>query len=83
VATGRVATVEDLGLELAGVEHAAGQGVLVDALLATSNSSVFAVGDCAAGVPRLTHLAGEMAKVAVQNALFGDSWSLDYAQVRS
>lgn len=39
-------------------------------------TDVYAVGDCVAGVPRLTHMSGEMAKVVVQNSLFGDDWKL-------
>ena len=55
VATGRVANVEDLGLEAAGVEYKPGAGVVVDDLIrSVSNPSVYAVGDCVAGVPRLT-----------------------------
>jgi len=51
-------------------------GVVVNDLLQTDNPNVFAVGDCVAGVPRLTHVSGEMAKMAVQNALFGGAWRL-------
>ena len=29
-----------------------------------------------AGVPRLTHMSGEMAKLVVQNSLFADDWLL-------
>eukprot|EP00536_Pseudo-nitzschia_multiseries_P013313 jgi/Psemu1/245209/estExt_Genewise1.C_5600013 len=77
VAAGRLANVEDCGLEAAGVEFEVGGGVLVDDnARSVSNPRVFAVGDCCAGVPRLTHVAGEMAKLAVQNALAGDDWKL-------
>ena len=77
VATGRVANVEDVGLEAAGVDFELGKGVLVNDLSqSVSNAHVYAVGDCAAGVPRLTHMSGEMAKVVVQNALFNDEWKL-------
>ena len=37
---------------------------------------MYAVGDCAKGVPRFTHTSGEMAKLVVQNALAGDAWRL-------
>eukprot|EP00545_Synedropsis_sp_CCMP1620_P013483 CAMPEP_0119004920 /NCGR_PEP_ID=MMETSP1176-20130426/1433_1 /TAXON_ID=265551 /ORGANISM="Synedropsis recta cf, Strain CCMP1620" /LENGTH=579 /DNA_ID=CAMNT_0006956681 /DNA_START=114 /DNA_END=1853 /DNA_ORIENTATION=- len=77
VATGRASNVENLGLEEAGVEYQLGKGVTVNDLAqSVSNENVYAVGDCAAGVPRLTHMSGEMAKQAVQNALFGDDWKL-------
>lgn len=77
VATGRIANVEDLGLEAAGVEFELGKGVIVNDLAqSVSNQNVYAVGDCVAGVPRLTHMSGEMAKVVVQNSLFDDNWKL-------
>ena len=69
VATGRVANVENLGLEAANVEYKEGSGVVVNDLSrSVSNSNVYAVGDCVAGVPRLTHMSGEMAKLVVQNS---------------
>jgi len=46
----------------------------VDDFLATTNADVYAVGDVVSGTPRLTHVAGEHAKVAVQNALFNGRW---------
>ena len=77
VATGRVANVENLGLEEAGVDYELGKGVVVNDLSqSVSNKDVFGVGDCVAGVPRLTHMSGEMAKVVVQNSLFDDDWKL-------
>ena len=77
VATGRTANVEQLGLEAAGVEFEVGAGVKVNDLAqSVSNPAIFAVGDCVAGVPRLTHMSGEMAKLVVQNSLAGDDWKL-------
>lgn len=76
VATGRVANVENMGLEAAGIEYETGKGITIDDLSCTSNPNVYAIGDCAAGVPRLTHMSGEMAKQVVQNSLFGDNWKL-------
>eukprot|EP00546_Thalassionema_frauenfeldii_P013594 CAMPEP_0178915474 /NCGR_PEP_ID=MMETSP0786-20121207/12046_1 /TAXON_ID=186022 /ORGANISM="Thalassionema frauenfeldii, Strain CCMP 1798" /LENGTH=522 /DNA_ID=CAMNT_0020588587 /DNA_START=228 /DNA_END=1796 /DNA_ORIENTATION=- len=77
VATGRASNVEDLGLDVAGVDYQVGKGVTInDYAQSVSNQNIYAVGDCAAGVPRLTHMSGEMAKQVVQNALFGDSWKL-------
>ena len=76
MATGRVPNVSDLGLEAAGISYSPEAGVRIDARGCTSNPSVYAIGDCAAGVPRFTHVSGEMAKLAVQNALFGDDWQL-------
>uniref|UniRef100_A0A7S1FK73 Mercuric reductase n=1 Tax=Corethron hystrix TaxID=216773 RepID=A0A7S1FK73_9STRA len=77
VAAGRRPNVEGIGLEEAGVDYDPRRGVLVDDLArSVSNPDVYAVGDCVAEVPRLTHMAGEMAKVVVQNALAGDQWKL-------
>ena len=57
VAVGRVANVENLGLEAAGVQYEIGRGVQVNDLAQTmGNPDVYAVGDCVAGVPRLTHM---------------------------
>lgn len=75
VATGRVPNVEDLGLESAGIKTG-DDGILIDDLARTTNPSVYALGDCASGVPRFTHASGEMAKIVVQNALFGDTWKV-------
>jgi len=69
VATGRVPTVDGLGLEAAGV--AFGQdGIAVDARLRTSNRHIFAIGDVAAGGPRFTHMASHHAGIVLRNALF-------------
>lgn len=77
VATGRVANVENMGLEKAGVEYELGKGIKVNDLSqSVSNPNVYAVGDCVVGVPRLTHMSGEMAKLVVQNSLFNDDWKL-------
>ena len=76
VATGRVPNIEKLNLEAADIEYETGKGVKVNDFAQTSNPNVYAVGDCVANVPRLTHMSGEMAKLVVQNSLFGDDWKL-------
>jgi pyruvate/2-oxoglutarate dehydrogenase complex dihydrolipoamide dehydrogenase (E3) component len=77
VATGRAANVENLGLEAANVAYTLGEGITVnDHAQSITNPAIYAVGDCVAGVPRLTHMSGEMAKLVVQNALAGDDWKL-------
>ena len=76
VATGRVPNVEKLNLEAAGIDYKVGKGVEINDLAQTTNPNVYAVGDCVAGVPRLTHMSGEMAKLVVQNSLFGDDWKV-------
>lgn len=77
LAMGRAANVGGMGLEEGGVEYHPSGGVLVnDYAQSVSNPNVYAVGDCVANVPRLTHMAGEMAKVVVQNSLFEGQWKL-------
>ncbi len=68
VATGRRPTVEGLGLEQAGIRHAAA-GIAVDHRLRTSNPRVWAIGDCTGG-PQFTHLAGWQAGIVIRNILF-------------
>ena len=64
-------------MEKASVQYEIGKGVIVnDKAQSVSNPNVYAVGDCVAGVPRLTHMSGEMAKLVVQNSLFKDDWKL-------
>ncbi len=68
VAAGRKATVEDLGLEAAGIERAKA-GIEVDAGLRTSNRRVYAIGDVAGGL-QFTHVAGWHAGLVIRSALF-------------
>jgi pyruvate/2-oxoglutarate dehydrogenase complex dihydrolipoamide dehydrogenase (E3) component len=52
VATGRVANIENLGLEEAGVEYELGKGIKCNDLAqSVSNPNVYGVGDCVADVP--------------------------------
>ena len=77
IAAGRSANVENLGLDQAGISYQKGAGVKINDLAqCEGNDNVYAVGDCVAGVPRLTHVSGEMAKLVVQNSLFGDAWKV-------
>ena len=68
VATGRVANVEGLDLEAAGVVYTA-RGVTVDAGLRSSQKHIYAVGDVAGGL-QFTHVAGYHAGLVIRNALF-------------
>lgn len=68
LATGRRPTVEDLGLEAAGIRFSE-DGIAVDHRLRTSNRRVFALGDCTGG-PQFSHLAGWQAAAVVQQILF-------------
>ncbi len=65
---GRVANVDGLGLDVAGVEYTA-KGIKVDARLRTTNKRIFAIGDVAGGY-QFTHMAAYHAGIVIRNALF-------------
>jgi len=67
-AAGRAPTVEDLGLDAAGIEHDR-RGIRVDKGLRTTNRRVFAIGDCTGGL-QFTHVAGHQASLAVRAIVF-------------
>lgn len=69
IAVGRQANIAELDLDRAGVEYE-DDGVRVDDHLRTTNSRIYAAGDVCAGLPKFTHAADSMARVALQNALF-------------
>ncbi len=69
VAVGRKPQINELGLEAAGIRHDH-RGIIVNARLKTSNRRVYAIGDCAAGYPALTHAANYHAGLVIRNALF-------------
>jgi len=48
IAIGRQPNVESLSLEVAGIEFSLTDGIYADKFLATSNQSVYSVGDCLA-----------------------------------
>lgn len=78
IAAGRKPSIDGLGLEAAGVDFTP-KGITVDARLRTSNSRVFAIGDCAGG-PQFTHVAGYHAGIVIRSALFGMFWTkTDYS----
>lgn len=68
VATGRAANT-DLNLEVAGVQYT-DRLIVTNEKLQTSNKNVYAIGDVAGG-PNFTHVAGDHAVIAAQNALLG------------
>jgi pyruvate/2-oxoglutarate dehydrogenase complex dihydrolipoamide dehydrogenase (E3) component len=68
---GRRPNVEGMDLERAGVAYS-GKGIQVDDTLRTTQSHIFAAGDCI-GSFQFTHYAGFQARTAARNALFGDS----------
>ncbi|MBX3745659.1 MAG: mercuric reductase [Verrucomicrobiae bacterium] len=69
IAAGRVPNLEGLGLERAGVGWD-GRGVTVTDRLQTTNRRVYACGDVCSRF-QFTHAADFMARLVIQNALFG------------
>ncbi|HZP69866.1 MAG TPA: FAD-dependent oxidoreductase [Pseudolabrys sp.] len=69
VAAGRRPSIDDLDLPAAGIRHERA-GIVVDRRLRTSNRRVYAIGDCVAGAPRLTHAANYHAGLVIRHALF-------------
>jgi pyruvate/2-oxoglutarate dehydrogenase complex dihydrolipoamide dehydrogenase (E3) component len=70
VAAGRAPDLDALNLEAAHVRHT-DRGIIVNDRLQTTNPRVFAAGDVAAFPYKFTHAADAMARIVVQNALFG------------
>jgi pyruvate/2-oxoglutarate dehydrogenase complex dihydrolipoamide dehydrogenase (E3) component len=69
VAAGRVANVDGLALEAAGIDYTK-RGITVDqGLRSVSNRHVYAAGDVAGGL-QFTHIAGYHAGLIIRNALF-------------
>jgi len=68
IAAGRSPNVDNLGLELAGIEFTS-KGITVDARLRSTNKRVFVVGDAKGGL-MFTHLAGYDAGIVIRNILF-------------
>lgn len=72
VAAGRAPNTEALNLSAAGVAHD-GSGIPVNARLKTSNSRIYAIGDCASGATgslQFTHVANYHAGIVIRSALF-------------
>ncbi|HJU12491.1 MAG TPA: mercuric reductase [Candidatus Binataceae bacterium] len=69
LATGRVPTVNNLGLEAAGVDYDHRTGIKVNDQLRTSNRRIFAAGDVCSPY-KFTHAADAMARIVIRNALF-------------
>jgi pyruvate/2-oxoglutarate dehydrogenase complex dihydrolipoamide dehydrogenase (E3) component len=76
VAGPRKPAIGDLELELAGIASSP-EGIRVDRGLRTSNRRVYAIGDCAAGVPAGAASAEEQARLVLRNALFRQNGRFD------
>jgi pyruvate/2-oxoglutarate dehydrogenase complex dihydrolipoamide dehydrogenase (E3) component len=68
VAAGRKPNIADLGLEAAGIAYEK-RGITVNSGLVTSNSKVFAIGDCTGGL-QFTHVANYHAGIVIKRSLF-------------
>ncbi len=68
VATGRVANVDGLNLEAAGIAYTS-KGITVDKRLRSSQRHIYAIGDVAGGF-QFTHVANYHAGLVIRNALF-------------
>jgi glutathione reductase (NADPH) len=79
---GRMADIEDLHLEKAGVKTEKG-AIVVDKYMRTSNSRVYAGGDCALEGVQLTPVTSLQGEVAATNVLEGDSVEADYTGIPS
>jgi mercuric reductase len=76
VTTGRTPNTAELGLNESGVKLASGGGIIVDDLMRTSKSGVYAAGDVT-GRDQFVYMAAYGAKLAAHNALNGDSLVYD------
>lgn len=76
VAVGRAPNVENLGLEIAGVDYTK-RGIKADAKLRTTNKNIYACGDVV-GPYLFTHTADFQARLILRNALFPGSSKLNY-----
>jgi len=80
IATGRAATVDGLGLDVAGVDHDP-KGITTTASLRTSNRRVYAIGDVVAATPSFTHVAGYHAGVVIRQVVLGLPAKADHALI--
>jgi pyruvate/2-oxoglutarate dehydrogenase complex dihydrolipoamide dehydrogenase (E3) component len=72
-AAGRVANLEGLGLDAAGV-RVDGWRLVLDDRLRTTNPRIYAIGDAAGGL-QFTHLAEHHAGVVLRHAIFRMTWT--------
>ena len=73
LAAGRLANIEDLGLDRAGVDVANGRIIVEDGLV-TTNPRVYVVGDVAGG-HQFTHVAEHHAGIVLRHAIFKLKWT--------
>lgn len=76
IAAGRVANIEGLSLDKAGVKYE--RAIEVDQRLRTSNKSIYALGDVTGGY-QFTHIANYQAGIVIRNTLFKLPSKVDYS----
>ncbi len=80
VAAGRVPEVDNLGLELAGVDYNQ-NGIKVDDYLKTSRSHIFAIGDVVDSAYKFTHVSEYQAGIIIDNFAFKTHRCVNYKSV--
>jgi pyruvate/2-oxoglutarate dehydrogenase complex dihydrolipoamide dehydrogenase (E3) component len=68
ISAGRSPNVKGMGLEIANIDYN-DNGIVVNDYLNTSNSSIYAVGDCCFKY-QFTHAADFTARLVIRNSLF-------------
>ena len=77
-AAGRVANIDTLNLEKAGVEYSK-KGIITDTHLQTSNKNIYANGDVVEAFPKFAHTAVYGAHTLAQNLFLGHNYfSVDF-----
>lgn len=77
MATGRVPSIDSLGLENAAIEANAA-GINVNQRLQTNQRHIYAIGDVSGG-PQFTHIAGHQAGIVIRNICFKIPAKVNYA----
>ena len=77
VATGRRANTADMGLDVAGIRLDPRGSIAVDDMLRTTNSRVWAAGDCTPA-PQFVYIAAYEGALAVDNAIGNKSRTVDF-----
>ncbi|KPU63198.1 hypothetical protein EP1X_05370 [Thermococcus sp. EP1] len=77
---GRIPNVDDLGLEVAGVEYDE-KGIKVNEYMQTTNENIYAAGDCAKGGLPLTPVAAVEGSIAANNIIKGNHVKIDYTAI--
>src|SRR5262249_28932055 len=80
LASGRLANVEELNLDVVGVHGDPSHGIEVDDYLQTHSTRIYAIGDVLMRRP-YTHIAEHEAAIAFQNAVLRIKRKIDYERL--